>query len=395
MAVRVHYQGRLSTPVGKTSFGHFDRDPAFIEDAPRVADWIARRLGWPTVDVELSEEDLYNALEEAAIELSSQVNSLNIEDNLILLQGEEQLGGRADLTGAHVAGTPVREAIRLAKFYGSEVGHGGSVDWYKGSIEVEPGRQDYDVYALFRESQGDSLPPRQIVIKNIFHHPPPASERYGLMAGAYVRGLDVAAGLDTFEADDVSAVYAADRHILLPAYEDVLRMQSVEFNDRIRRSQYSYILRNGNLRLFPIPRRHTRLWFEFAYLDELSDFEVIPGDIADVTSDYSDAPYYVKEYGRLNGPARRWVYRYALAIAMHKLGVARSKFGGAMGPDSQLQLDGQEMRSEGQQAMERLEQELRDRLQRMTRSEMLQRKVEEQEAAREILSGVPLPIYVA
>jgi hypothetical protein len=398
----VHYQGNLESPVGKTSFGYFDGDPAFIEDAPKVADYIARRLGWPTVDIEISQEDLYNAFEEAILEFSSKVNSLNIEDNLILIQGNEQVGEFSDLTGKHVTGTPLREAIRLSKAYGSEVGHGGSVDWHKDFITLEAGKQDYDIRALFQDKQSDSLPSRNIVIKTIFHSPPPASERYSIYDGGYAYGGGVFGEFEgfgafgAFNAEDIDAVYTSDRHIMYPAYEDVLRIQSVEFHDQIRRSQFSYILRNGRLRIFPIPDRRTRLWFEFAYEDELNDAEVVAGDIADVTSDYSDAPLYVKEYGRMNGPSRRWIYQYALAVAMHKLGVARSKFGGATPtPNDQFQLDGPELKSEAQQRMDRLEDQLDEKLQRLTRSEMMQRKVEEQEAMKELFKNTPLGIYVA
>lgn len=397
----VHYQGELESPVGKTSFGYFDRDPAFIEDAPKVADYIARRLGWPTVDIEIDQSDLYNAFEEAILEFSSKVNNLNIEDNLVLLQGNEKIGEFADLTDKHVTGTPLREAIRLSKAYGSEVGHGGSVDWYKEYIDLEPGVQDYDIEELLQARRSSSMPRRNIVIKTVYHYPPPASERYSVYGSGYAYGGGVFgefkgdSSLD-LDPDTLDAAYGTDRHLLYPAYEDLLRIQSVEFHDQIRRSQYSYILRNKQIRIFPVPRWPTKLWFEFAYEDELDDAQVVAGDIADVVSDYSNAPMYVKPYRKMNGPSKRWIYQYALAVAMHKLGVARSKFGGATPtPNDQFQLDGQEMRSEGQQMMERLEDDLEERLQRLTRSEMMQRKVEEQQSMMELFKNTPMGIYIA
>ena len=39
--------------------------------------------------------------------------------------------------------------------------------------------------------------------------------------------------------------------MLQPVYADLLRVQSIEFNDQIRKSSYSFELRNNKLRIFP------------------------------------------------------------------------------------------------------------------------------------------------
>ena len=56
---RIRWPGSGSNPTGVTPFGFYDIDPDFIQEAPRAADWAARRLGFPILDVELVDIDFY------------------------------------------------------------------------------------------------------------------------------------------------------------------------------------------------------------------------------------------------------------------------------------------------------------------------------------------------
>ena len=52
--------------------------------------------------------------------------------------------------------------------------------------------------------------------------------------------------------------------LLMPVYADVLRMQAIEFNDQIRKSAYSFELRNNELKLFPRPHNGGgKVWFQY------------------------------------------------------------------------------------------------------------------------------------
>ena len=84
---RVRWDGKLSSPIGKTPFGFFDTDQSFVGFAPRAADWAAKRLGYPIVDVEMIDVQFYACLEEAITEYSSQVNQFSIKQNLYSLKG--------------------------------------------------------------------------------------------------------------------------------------------------------------------------------------------------------------------------------------------------------------------------------------------------------------------
>ena len=66
-----------------TPFGFFDSDTQFQNDAPKVAEWCAKRLGYPIVDVELQDINFFTCLEEAANEYSSQVNQYRAKENML------------------------------------------------------------------------------------------------------------------------------------------------------------------------------------------------------------------------------------------------------------------------------------------------------------------------
>jgi hypothetical protein len=384
----VKFKGNYPSPVGRTNFGYFDQDPKFIEDAPKVASWIAGRLGWPTVDLEITVDDLYQAFEEAITEFSSHINDLNIRDNLVTLQGQEKIAEYENLTDSYVTGTPTQEWIRLTKNYGSQVGHGGDVKWRRDYFVTEPGKQDYNLQDVVDQSRG-SLPPESIAIKRIYHYPIPAIHR---RFGYYSTTGDTRSLLDEFDFDGFSV---ASWYLMQPAYHDLLETQAIEMDDHIYRSAYQWILRADTVRIFPIPRVRHRIWFEYAFERELGEAQIISGDVRGVISDYSNAPYHVIPYEDMNGPSKRWIYKYALAVAKHKLGTVRSKFDSVPTPNDQFNLDGDSLKSEANDEKQRLVENLKEKLDRLSRSNQLERQAKDQENLQQNLNKIPTRIYTA
>ena len=110
-----------------TPFGFFDSDSQFRSDAPKVAEWCAKRLGYPIVDVELQDINLFACLEEAANEYSSQGSALG-----------------SDLKDTEIAAN-LNGVVSIAKDYGTEGLSGGRVTVYTGSFEMVAGQQIYDL----------------------------------------------------------------------------------------------------------------------------------------------------------------------------------------------------------------------------------------------------------
>jgi len=66
LVTNINWTGSLNifTSGSSTPFGLYDADPKFPIDAPRVSDWVAKRLGYPVQNVELLPENIFACFEE-------------------------------------------------------------------------------------------------------------------------------------------------------------------------------------------------------------------------------------------------------------------------------------------------------------------------------------------
>ena len=62
MAQEAIWPGSGSAASGSTPFGLYDTDSSFQTDAPKFASWCAKRLGYPIMDVELQDQQLFRIL---------------------------------------------------------------------------------------------------------------------------------------------------------------------------------------------------------------------------------------------------------------------------------------------------------------------------------------------
>ena len=68
------YDGNANFVAGEsTPFGFYDDDLEFQKDAPKVAEYCARKLGFPMMDVELSSGSFFAAFEEAVTSYGNEV----------------------------------------------------------------------------------------------------------------------------------------------------------------------------------------------------------------------------------------------------------------------------------------------------------------------------------
>ena len=167
------WPGSGSSPINNTPFGLYDDDPDFIDDAPKFASWCAKRLGYPIMSIELQDVQFYACLEESISEYSSQVNSFNIRENLIHLQGQPT-GSDNNVTHKRVTSNFGR-SIQLSEQYGTEAGVGGSVTLKTGSISVNSGSQVYDLQELWGSVSESS---KRMEIRKVFYDASPAVVRY-------------------------------------------------------------------------------------------------------------------------------------------------------------------------------------------------------------------------
>jgi len=385
MAVNIPiWPGSSSFAVGKTPFGHYDSDTEFTSSADATAGWCAKRLGYPIVDIELQDINFYACFEEAVTEYSSQVNQFNIRENLLNIKGQSTASNLSHTQlNANLGGL-----VTLAKDYGTEVGSGGNITYYTASFQVKNGKQIYDLTNPTDSSASLEVGTAGVdkfEIKRMMHDAPPAMVRYfDPFVGT---GLGSQQMMDTFGWGNYSPGVS---FMMQPLYDDLLRVQAIEFNDKVRKSQYGFDIQNNRIRIFPRPESNYMVHFHYVLESERNN----PVIQSSVVSDYSNAKYDRIPYNSINHVGRRWIEKYTLALAKEMLGAVRAKFSSIPIPNSDITLDGADLRSEAASEKEILISELRENLEATSRKALLQAQQEESEAMELTLNRVPRAIYI-
>lgn len=375
----------LDNPIfnsgSSTPFGIYDADLEFRIDAPKIAKWCARRLGYPIVDIELQDENFFAVFEEAVSEYSAQVNQFNIRNNLGMLTGQST---EINFSGKSVNGSEIMNIIQVADTYGSIAGVGGNVDVKKGWVDLQVNKQVYDLKELWMDVSESG---ERISVTRVFYEAPPAIQRF--FDPYSISGQGTLNLIDEFGFGSFSP---AAQFILMPIYEDLLRIQHIEFNDQIRKSAHTFNIVNNNLEIFPIPTQNKRLWFEYMVDKELreNNITVLPG----VVSDYSNVGYDFYEYSNINDVGKQWIRKYTLALAKEMLGAIREKYNTIPIPGSEVSLDGAALRAEASTEKDLLIEQLRENLLELSRKQRMQNEAEILEHQQKIIGGVPLPIFI-
>jgi hypothetical protein len=372
------------TSGSSTPFGFFDGDSQFRSDAPKVAEWCAKRLGYPIVDIELQDINFFACFEEATNEYSSQVNLYRTRENLLSLQGSN---ASSDLRNKQLNNN-LKTLVNIAKDYGTEAGSGGSITHFSGSFELTSGKQNYNLMtdstlAIESGSISDG-----ITIRKVFHQAPPAISRYfDPFVGT---GLGSQQMMNTFGWGNYSPGVS---FMMQPMYDDLLRLQAIEFNDQIRKSQYSFQLINNRIKIFPIPTdgdSGTKVYFEYTLDSQQNN----PVAASNVVSDLSNAPFLRLSYSDINSAGKQWITKYTLALAKEMLGAVRAKFSAIPIPGADVTLDGADLRGEASTEKENLLTELKETLEATSRRALMEAKANEAEFLESTLNRIPRAIYI-
>ena len=379
------YAGSASFTVGDTPFGFYDTDTDFQADAEKMANYCARRLGYPIMEVELNELQFFTAFEAAITEYGNQVNTYSARDNILNLMGFD--------TGSNFNQTYIEPTLkgvfRLAKHYGSEVGAGGLLTWFSGSIDLVADKQVYDVVTDATLETG-SFATDAFTIRKVFHESPPSIMRYfDPHSGT---GVGTQQFLDGFGFGGFSP---ATNFMMMPMHYDLLKIQAVELNDSIRRSGYSFQLTNNRLRIFPLPKTDMTLWFNYTLDDEASPYGLGGEPTGNgKISDHSNIPYGRLVYKFVNEIGRQWIRKYTLAVCKEMLGYIRGKHQNIPVPDEDTSLNYGDLISAAENEKTQLIEELREMLDQMSRQAQLERKQAEADMLSQHLGKVPLKIYI-
>ena len=381
----IRFPGSGSPVPGNTAFHTYDHDTAFVLDCYNSMIWAARRLGYPSVAIEMKDIQFYAAYEEAVNVYNAKVNEYNMINNMFALQGQS-ISSMGNIQDRVVLGTGLHYLTALARDYGTEAGTGGNVDWKKAPIQLQPGVQDYDLQVLIGNASESC---NRITVRRVFHDRPPASAR--IYDPFSMTGMSYS---NVLQELGFGAYSPAVQFLMTPIFEDLLRMQAIEFNDMVRKSQYSFELKNNKLRLFPIPTTGYKIWIEYTNDAELFVSGSLSQSGSRVASDFSNVPYKNHAFSDINDPGRQWIRNYFLANCKEILGAIRQKHQTIPIPGGEVTLDGAELRSEAQQEKERLLDSLKEILEAAGRFNQMEKQAQMSEQIQESLKRVPLLIYI-
>ena len=386
MAQELIYPGSSSFFPGQTPFGIYDDDYVFQEDAPKMALWCARRLGFPIQNVELQDENFYACFEESVSEYSAQVNQFNIRNDLYSLKGRDT---GTNYSGKLVEGSILPHLVQISDAYGTLVGVGGNTEIKKTKITLTEGQQVYDLDTLISAVSESG---NRIDVSKVYFEATPAINRF--FDPYSVSGQGTLNLIDEFGFGSYSP---AAQFVLMPVFEDLLRIQHIEFNDQIRKSAHTFNIIDNKLTIFPRPTTTTISTKPDIYIDYFvrKDFVTNSTSVkSNVVSDFSNAGYDFIQYTTINDVGKQWIRKYTLALVKELLGAIREKYSTIPIPGSEISLDGAALRSEAQTEKEALMTQLRETLEELSRKVQFENKANEAKQQQEMLQKVPLAIYI-
>ena len=387
MSNPIIYNGNPGNISGSTPFGFYDLDTTFQSDGPKVANYVARKLGYPIMDVELEYLNIYTCFEEAISVYSEELYQLAIKDNFLNLLGSPTSSNYNN----QVIVPNINMVVTLAEAYGTEANVGGYVETYTGSIMLKGGQQIYDLQEWgisggFIE-QGD-----RVEVRRIFYESNPAINQY---YDPYIGGsINYQGATENFGW----ASYSPGLNFtLFPVYWDIQRIQEIEMSNQVRRSAFTFELINNKLRIFPRPEIDgIPLHIQYQKKSEKSNaLSTSPySGSTNLITNPSNVPYSNITYSSINHPGKQWIYEYTLALCTELLGIIRGKYSTVPIPGAEVTLNGSDLYTKGREMQDKLREKLRGDLTEMSRQAQLERKKSENESMADTLNRVPLLIYI-
>jgi len=402
----------FSNTLAATPFGIYDNDEHFIHEADKMVVYVKRKLGDDILSVELTSKQIWANFEEATLKYSKIINQNQAESymsNLMGISTGSLEDGSGNKVGPHGKEQQFpRETLeyltRRADPYADQAGVGGSYNTLSGSIALEQGRQDYDIYTELKTTDvsGNEVAimsdayltssnttrlshaaKGRLRIYEVFHFSPQAAYRFFDTTSA-INYLNNQFAFESFTPETVFYV--------LPVFEDYLRAGQLDISNRIRRSNYSYKIQGTKIRIFPTPTQDNpqnlflKVGFPSDPFKPAFEDETIFG-----VSNLSNIPFGNISYKGINSIARHWIREYTLALSKETLGLVRSKFSSVPIPGADLQMNGSDLISQGREDQDKLKTSLGEQLDKLTYQKLLETDAAQSEQMQNILKRIPVP----
>ncbi len=397
--------GTASDVATALPFGIYSSNTDFLSGAADQVAYTYKKLGGDVLDIELQAANVYANYEEAVLEYSYLINTHQAKNVLSDVLGATT--GTFDHDGSLKTGPesinlkfPRFEfayARRVSEAISTEAGStGGTLTEYSASFDVINGQQDYDLQTIISSSSDtDTDSPfyglvgnNKVQIRRVYYVSARAMWRfYG-----YYGGVSVVGNFNTYGqfADDSTFE-------IVPTWQN--KMQAMTYEDSIytRTSHYSYEIINNKLRLYPVPQTdltHRTMWVSFTLqkdpFEEYSDRKTG----IDGVNNMSTVPFDNIPYENINAIGKQWIRRFALALSKETLGQIRGKFATLPIPGDNVTLNHSELLSQAKEEQEKLRTELKEVLDQLTYTAIMEDDAKIAESASKINNSIPMKIFV-
>jgi hypothetical protein len=370
---------------------------------------IRRKLGAPVMGVELLDEQIEECICEAIEEYSGYINDWVLRNRLGEMLG---LPSEVDFTLKYVS-----NSLYFENAFGSQIGEqiglgaNGTREVKTASITLTAGTQDYTV-------------PQGREVLDILWFTPSFINLFG---------LDPFANSNIAFSEFGASFAGHTLYHVMPVFDTIMTAQAAELRNRVRGSEYHYILRPGpdgtkTLKLFPVPRNGTVAGGSanlgigggagtpgtvfYTYRDRVGFYgnpnfsgnTANPGYTATTETEQGnglvsgpgDAQLNYINWYQLNSVAQTWVKKYAQALAKELLGVGiRGKFNGQLPiPGAELTLNKDDLISTGREDQQRLLDKLEKDLEELSYERIMEKRAMVQESVNKTLSYIPMKIWI-
>lgn len=370
-------------------------------------------LGEPVMGVELTDEQIEECICMAIEEYSSYINNWVMQNRLGEMLG---LPSEIDFTMKYVSNSLYFEKAYV-QAYSEQQGMGvnGVRELKTAAITLSAGTQDYIV-------------PAGREINDVLWFTPSFINLYG---------LDPFANTNIAFSEFGASFAGHTLYHVMPVFDTILTAQAAELRNRVRGSEYSYIIKPGAngtkvIKLFPIPSPNNSnsspsfgigggvgtpgtLFYYYYDKENLYGNPLYSGSTANpgwtgysqtqvdagyqgngLVSNPADAQLNFISYNQLNSVSQRWVKRFALALAKEILGLGiRGKFNGQLPiPGAELTLNKDDLINTGRDDQEKLMTELKEQLAELNYDKIMEKRAAIQEAINKNLGYGPTGIYV-
>ena len=401
-AIILPESGNPANVAAALPLGVYAGSQEFLTGAASQVKFTYKRLGGDVLDIELTEQNVYAAYEDAVLEYSYQINLYQTKNALGSAlgsptasfdhQGEVTAG--ADGASLKYPKFTFDYAFKMGDKFATEAGIGGTEPIYSASFDIVAEQQDYDLQQIVSSSAAaggvpyaDLVGNKRVKIRKMYYISPRQMWRfYG-----YYGGLNVVGDMHSY------GQYADDSSFqVIPAWQNKLQAMAYEDHLYTRTSHYSYEIIDNKLRLYPIPSNITQdtFWFRFT-IEGNSPFTDDVDSGQDGVNNMNTLPFQNIPYESVNSIGKQWIRRFALALSKETLGQIRGKFGGSIPiPGDNITLNASDLLSQAKEEQQSLREELKKILEETTYDKLIETDKNMVDNQNSIIQKSPLGIFV-